>query len=147
MDGKTVAENKAWYTLQGWPLEHSPESGKSVYIRIFVRDIIPWNYNAVVHVTVRVTRYSREMMSVSYALTMWRSIETIWYSAQAEWSSMLSLSKLRSLCVASWLHMANLLCLQLLPFMNDFSTEWTQCCNSCNSYSSTRVTALLPTVV
>ena len=72
-DGKTVVENKAWYTLQGVTFQHSPESGESVYIRIFVRDIIPCNYNAVVRVTVRVTRYSREMVfqeAVSYALTM-----------------------------------------------------------------------------
>ena len=49
-------------------LEHSPESGESVYIRIFVRDII---YNAVI----RVTCYSHEMVfqeAVSYALTVRR---------------------------------------------------------------------------
>ena len=103
MDRKTVAENKAWYTLQGWPFsipqnlenpftfgvafQHSPESGDSVSIRIFVHDIILCDYNAVVRVTVGVTRYSREMVFqevVLYALTMWRSIETIWYSARVE---------------------------------------------------------------
>ena len=66
--------------------QQSPESGESVYIRIFVRDIIPCNYNAVVRVTVRVTRYSREMVfqeAVSYALTA-ASIDTIWYSARAK---------------------------------------------------------------
>ena len=61
--------------IAGVNFQHSTDSGESVYNWIFVRNIIPYNYNAIICVMVRVIRYSRELVfqeAVLYALTVCR---------------------------------------------------------------------------
>ena len=118
--------------------EHFPESGESVYIRIFICDIIPCNYNALfvlqTELLVTVMKWcSKKWYCILWLCGIHRDNLVLSMSRR---SSVLSLSNPRCLCMASWLCIANLLCLQLLPLyttLNDFSTEWTQCCYSCSS--------------
>ena len=58
----------------------------------FVRNIIPYNYNAVIRVMVRVIRYSRELVfqeAVLYALTVCRH-PLRWFGSQHEQKEVLS---------------------------------------------------------
>ena len=96
--------------------KHSPE------IWIFICDIIRYNYNAVIHVTVQVTHYSYEMVfqqAVSHALSVWHPQRE--FATQHEQKEVLS-CLYRSQDVCAWLPTmyGKSMCLQLLPFVYDF---------------------------